>query len=97
MGREINPFGLRMPEDLKKRIAKSAKTNRRSLNAELIMRLQHSIEQDPVFIPEIREEGDGYKLSDDQSALLKAYNGMSSRRRRALLEFLKGMDLTENK
>lgn len=86
-----------MPEDLKKRIARSAKTNRRSLNAELILRLQHSIEQDPVFFPEIRESPDSYKLTDDQSILLKAYNGMSTRRRRALLEFLKGMDLTENK
>lgn len=97
MGREINPFGLRMPEDLKKRIAKSAKTNRRSMNAELILRLQHSMEQDPMLIPEIREDPDGYKLTEDQSALLKVYNGLSTRRRRALLEFLKGMDLAESK
>lgn len=86
-----------MPEDLKKRIAKSAKTNRRSMNAELILRLQHSIEQDPMLIPEIREDSDGYKLTDDQSALLRVYNGLSMRRRRALLEFLKGMDLAEGK
>lgn len=97
MGREINPFGLRMPEDLKKRIVKSAKTNRRSLNAELILRLQRSVEQDPNFVPEIPEETEGYKLSEDQTALLKIYSSMSPRRRRILLEFLKEMNLAEGK
>ena len=88
MARDINPFGLRMPQDLKKRIEKSAKTNRRSINAELILRLQDSIEKDPLFIPEIHESAKNYELTEEQNALLKAYNGLSPRRRRALLELL---------
>lgn len=88
MARDINPFGLRMPQDLKKRIEKSAKTNRRSINAELVLRLQDSVEKDPLFVPEIREVAKNYELTEDQGLLLKAYNGLSPRRRRALLEFL---------
>jgi hypothetical protein len=88
MARDINPFGLRMPQELRRRIERSAKTNRRSMNAELILRLQDSVEKDPLFVPEIKEAAKNYELTEDQSALLKAYNGLSPRRRRALLEFL---------
>lgn len=40
--REINPFGLRMPPELRRKIEKSAKVNGRSLNAEIIHRLEFS-------------------------------------------------------
>jgi hypothetical protein len=89
MGREINPFGLRMPEELKKRIARSAKANRRSLNAELVLRLQHSVARDPEHLPEIRENTGSYALSADQVRLLEYYENLSLRRRRALVELLR--------
>lgn len=89
MGREINPFGLRMPEDLKKRLARSAKANRRSMNAELVLRLQHSVAQDPSHLPEIREAAGSYKLSPDQILLLECYDILSPRRRKALIELLR--------
>lgn len=38
----ITPFGLRMQPDLKARIAKAAKDNNRSMNAEIIDRLERS-------------------------------------------------------
>jgi hypothetical protein len=88
MARDINPFGLRMPHDLKKRIEKSAKTNRRSMNAELILRLQDSVEKDPLFVPEIREATRNYELTEDENVLLRAFSILSPRRRRALLELL---------
>lgn len=44
--REINPFGLRMPVELKEVLEKSAEKNRRSLNAEILVRLEQSVEQD---------------------------------------------------
>lgn len=46
MNRNINPFGLRMPEDLKKWLAEQAKKNNRSLNAEIVTRLQRSKDND---------------------------------------------------
>lgn len=91
MARHITPFGLRMPPELKKRIEKSAQTNRRSINAELVLRLQDSVDKDPMFIPEIRETAENYTLSADQSMLLSAYNELSPRHRRALLELLTGI------
>lgn len=91
MGRDINPFGLRMPPDLKKRIERSAKTNRRSMNAELVLRLQDSVEREPLFVPDVQETAASYALTQDQSALLSVYNSLSPRRRRALLELLSGI------
>lgn len=44
MSRDIAPFGLRMPADLKLRIAKHAREGARSINAEIIHRLTESVE-----------------------------------------------------
>lgn len=92
MARHITPFGLRMPPDLRKKVEKSARTNRRSLNAELVLRLQDSVEKDPLFTPRVSEPRDRYQLSQDETALLSAYDGLSPRRRRALLELLGGLE-----
>ena len=40
--KQIPPFGLRMPDELKARIQKAAQTNHRSMNAEIIARLERS-------------------------------------------------------
>lgn len=40
----IAPFGLRMPEDLKEKIAERAKSNGRSMNAEIIQILQDAVD-----------------------------------------------------
>jgi hypothetical protein len=42
MTREIAPFGVRMPPDLKGLIEAAANTNGRSMNAEIVGRLQQS-------------------------------------------------------
>lgn len=46
MSRNIAPFGLRMPEDMKKYLEDAAKANGRSLNAEVVFRLEKSIDQE---------------------------------------------------
>lgn len=43
MSRDINPFGLRMPPELKEKIADQAKESGRSMNAEIIHRLEESL------------------------------------------------------
>lgn len=40
----IAPFGLRMPEDLKDKIADRAKANGRSMNAEIVQILQDALD-----------------------------------------------------
>ena len=39
----INPFGLRMPPELKKQLIQASEANRRSLNQEIVARLQDSL------------------------------------------------------
>lgn len=49
MTRDITPFGLRMPSDLKARVDAAAESNGRSINAECVARLQASFAvQSPV-------------------------------------------------
>lgn len=45
MSRDITPFGLRMPTELKARVDAAAAKSGRSINAEVIARLQESFEQ----------------------------------------------------
>lgn len=42
----LTPFGLRIPNDLKDSLAKKATQNRRSLNSEILRRLEESLKND---------------------------------------------------
>ncbi|MGO4379721.1 Arc family DNA-binding protein [Pseudoduganella sp. RAF53_2] len=44
MSRDISPFGLRMPADLKALLEKFARRNARSLNSEIVGRLNESVD-----------------------------------------------------
>ena len=46
MARTDPQFNVRMPADLKEKIDEAAKENGRSMNAEIVYRLQKSIEED---------------------------------------------------
>ena len=46
--RDIAPFGVRMPSDLKAMLEREAKINNRSLNSEIIDRLKKSLERQPA-------------------------------------------------
>ncbi|WP_354016360.1 Arc family DNA-binding protein [Endozoicomonas lisbonensis] len=48
MSREFPVFNLRLPDDLKGRLFRSAKANNRSQNAEYLHRLEKSFEQDEM-------------------------------------------------
>lgn len=67
MSRDINPFGLRMPNELKESIEREARFNGRSLNAEIVDRLRKSIE------PPIRIEG-GHKIEQVPSSYAPEIN-----------------------
>lgn len=58
---DINPFGVRMQDELKEKLTREAKINGRSLNAEIVDRLKKSIE------PPIRLVGDN-KVEQVQSS-----------------------------
>ena len=46
MVKDINPFGVRMPPEVKAELEKLAEQNRRSLNAEIVVRLEESIRRE---------------------------------------------------
>ncbi len=46
MVKDINPFGVRMPPEIKAELEKLAEQNRRSLNAEIVVRLEESIKRE---------------------------------------------------
>ncbi|MFG1421738.1 Arc family DNA-binding protein [Roseixanthobacter liquoris] len=47
--REYDKFMLRMPEGMRDRIAREAKSNGRSMNAELIARIEKTLEDDTAL------------------------------------------------
>lgn len=46
MVKDINPFGVRMPPEVKAELEKLAEQNRRSPNAEIVVRLEESIKRE---------------------------------------------------
>lgn len=72
MTREINPFGLRMPPKLKQTLEEEAKRNMRSLNAELVARLEESVAQQ---FDESRNNQDVKELTYQVKMLLQKLEG----------------------
>jgi predicted HicB family RNase H-like nuclease len=48
---EIAPLGVRMPPELKERLREAASENRRSLNAEVVKRLEQSLDTEKAKAP----------------------------------------------
>lgn len=64
----VPPFGLRMLPDLKQRVEAAARANGRSMNAEIVARLEDS------FTARVREE----HLLEDRKALAQRLNHVES-------------------
>lgn len=64
----IAPFGLRMPEGVKSHIAEMAKVHGRSMNAEIVYRLETTIKKEDV----IRHKLNLHKIQNPAIAELEA-------------------------
>lgn len=74
--RDINPFGLRMPQDIRRQIEQAAENNKRSLNAEILARLENSFcENSPHNNPEVELL---HKLYNESSAKLAELETLTS-------------------
>lgn len=66
----IAPFGLRMPEELKEKIAERAKSNGRSMNAEIVQILEDTVtcEQllDGLMLDDAKRSGGVQSLSKNE-------------------------------
>jgi hypothetical protein len=68
MSRDIAPFGLRMKPELKEALDRSAKENKRSLNAEISSRLESTLSDcDNLFV----SADDARKLASESRIQLK--------------------------
>ena len=99
MASQQRKFLLRLPDDLHTRIHEAAYHYHRSMNAEIVARLQHSLvgipsadvesSIEPAFFARI-EEVFRRRLSDDENALIVQFRRLSPRQQAALLELLGG-------
>jgi hypothetical protein len=91
-------FVVRLPKGMRRRIADAARAYHRSMNSEIVARLEHSLDTGAEQYPEpitgdrsgespTPQEGEGTG-SDDESRLIATYRRMSPERRRALLALL---------
>lgn len=71
MSREIAPFGVRMPPKLKEQLLELAQENRRSLNAEVVARLERSVRAEQVGGPE--PAGGGAAAEDQETVFLELF------------------------
>ena len=91
---DINPFGLRMPPELKKTLEKEAAINGRSMNAEIVNRLQLSVEQQRNQTPDSYRVAEDsplpYQARDDhERAMLSLFRRLSPEKQLALLSLFK--------
>lgn len=68
---DVPPFGLRMLPDLKKRIEEAAEKSRRSINAEIVARLEESLQNEKFAFMNVPLE-DRIKELEEDVAILKA-------------------------
>ncbi len=99
MPRQSQKFVVRMPRDLHERIAEAARRYRRSMNSEIVARLEHSLrgipddasesQVEPAFFPQI-ETTFRRDLSDQEDTLIRMFRRLSARQREALIDLLTG-------
>ena len=92
-------FLLRLPTALHERIAEAACHYRRSMNAEIVARLEHSLAGIPASATESSVEPAFFTqieavfrsgLSTDENTLVRRYRRLSPRQKTALMDLLDG-------
>lgn len=87
--REIAPFGLRLQLGLRRKIEREAKINGRSLNSEIVDRLQRSMAASAM--PHMQQISPSYsvELSDVERSLITVLKRLTPEKQLALLSLLK--------
>ncbi|MBV1905908.1 MAG: Arc family DNA-binding protein [Pseudomonadales bacterium] len=97
MTKPTHNFVVRFPIGLRDRIYEASQMYRRSMNSEIIARLEQSLNGlpnqqfetsiAPAFFPEIERALRG-NLNEEEKALIFAYRRLSAAKRKALIELL---------
>ncbi len=95
MAREDPLYRLRMPLELKKLLAGIATKNHRSLNAEILARLEHTLENGQACIQGVADSarvyGQSADIGGDAQAIYCSIDRLTIDQRRALQGFLELM------
>lgn len=88
--RTADKFVVRLPEGMRDRIASVARQHHRSMNSEIIARLEHSLSQDfPQDEDTPLEIGfEGNPLSSNEMELLQRFRQLSRRQQNALIALI---------
>lgn len=93
--REMLAFHVRMPEEIKQQLDKESKINGRSLNAEIVSRLQRSLEKQAAKGFKVEApSGPGYgttprQLTDPERQILTIFQSMPPEKQLALISLFK--------
>jgi cytochrome c-type biogenesis protein CcmH/NrfG len=81
-------FVLRLPGGMREQVAKIAKTNRRSMNSEIISRLEASLDNDDNDSIAAQVSVDSPELTEHERALLKSFRQLAKRQQTALVHLI---------
>lgn len=88
MSREIAPFGVRMPPKLKEQLLELAQENHRSLNAEVVARLERSVRLEQAGAPEEPGRRSGAAAEDQETMFLELFRQLPEEIRGDFLDTL---------
>ncbi|MDH0749296.1 Arc family DNA-binding protein [Pseudomonas sp. GD03842] len=86
--RTADKFVVRLPEGMRERIAEVSKDNHRSMNSEIIARLEQSLIQEGALGDEAKLRLDSPELSLHERELLQRFRQLAHRQQNALVSLI---------
>lgn len=86
--RTADKFVVRLPEGMRDRIAEVARAQHRSMNSEIIARLENSLKQDGVLAQSNELNLNSPELSPHERELLIRFRQLAQRQQNALLSLI---------
>ena len=86
--RTADKFVVRLPDGMRERIAEVARNHHRSMNSEIIARLEQSLIQEGALGDELSMRLDSPELSLHERELLQRFHQLSHRQQNALVALI---------
>ena len=86
--RTADTFVVRLPDGMRERIADVARNHHRSMNSEIIARLEQSMLQESVLSDDLNMRLDSPELSLHERELLQRFRQLSRRQQNALVALI---------
>ena len=86
--RTADKFVVRLPEGMRERIADVARNHHRSMNSEIIARLEQSLQQEGALGDEPALRLDSPEVTANERELLQRFRQLSGRQQNALISLI---------